>query len=72
MKEFIVTKSSVIEIQNLVVNPKPKLSQTINNTSFYLSKFPAKINDKIFKINKKKTLFCGNLSTKGIFLKNSG
>ena len=71
MKEFIVTKSSVMEIQNLVVNPKPKLSQTINNTSFYLSTFPAKINDKIFKINKK-LLFCGYFSTKGIFAKNSG
>ena len=45
-----------MEIQNLVVNPKPKLSQTINNTSFYLSTFPAEINDKIFKINKKNTI----------------
>ena len=29
------------------------LCQTLNNTNFYLSTLPAKITDKIFKINKK-------------------
>ena len=53
-KEFIVTKSSVMEIQNLVVNPNQSLlSRTLNNTNFCLSKFPAKVNDEIFKTTKK-------------------
>ena len=46
MKEFIETKSLVMEIQNFVVNSNSKEYQ-------FLSTFPAKINDKIFKINKK-------------------
>ena len=46
------------------------LSRTLNNTHLYLSKFPAKINDKIFKINNQ-TMFCGHFCTKGIFPKNS-
>ena len=60
MQEFIVTKSSVMKIQNLIVDHKSrpaKLNSKLNITNFYLSTFPAKINDKIFQINEK-TLFC--------------
>ena len=39
------------------------LSQTLNNTNFYLSVFPAKINNKIVQ-NKEKTLFWGHFRTK--------
>ena len=49
----MITKSSVMEIQNLAVNLKSQpLSRTLD-TYFYLSKFPAKINDKVFQ-NKEK------------------
>ena len=44
------------------------LSQTLNNTKFYLSTFPAKINDKIFKINKK-PYFVVILAQREFFLK---
>ena len=53
MKEFMIPKSSVMEIQNLFVDPKSQHnSGTLNNTNIYLSTFPAKINHKIFQ-NKK-------------------
>ena len=69
MKEFIVTKSSVMEIQNLVVNPKSEpVKSTLNNINFYSSTFPAKINDKIFKINKKPPFFVVILAQREFFL----
>ena len=43
VKEFMITKSSILEIQNLVVNQNP-LSRTLNKIKFYLSTYPAKIN----------------------------
>ena len=64
----MITKSSVVEIQNLVVNPKSRpTNPTLNN--FHLSAIPAKINAKIFQ-NKEKTLLCVFLFfvlPKGIF-----
>ena len=49
----MATKSSIMEIQNLIINPK---SQPIKSNSeqfqFLLSMFPAKINDKL-QIKKK-------------------
>ena len=55
MKEFIVTNSSVMEIQNLAVNPKSEPVKS--NSKQYQSMLPAKINDKIFKINKNNLIF---------------
>ena len=40
-------KSSIVEIQNLVINPNDLLTQTINN--FYLRMLQAKTNGKIFQ-----------------------
>ena len=69
----MITKSSVVEIQNLVVNPKSRpTNPTLNN--FHLSAIPAKINAKIFQ-NKEKTLFaffCFLFCPKGFLPKNSG
>ena len=44
-----------METQNLVANPKsePGKSNSKQCANFYLSIFPAKINDQIFKTNKK-------------------
>ena len=42
-------------------------SRNLNNTSFYLSKFLTKINDKIFPINEKH-LFCGQFCAKEILI----
>ena len=62
----MIKKSSIVEIQNLVMNPK---SQSVRSNSeqyqFLLSTFPAKINDKIFQ-NKEKTHF-GVILPKVIF-----
>ena len=69
MKEFIVTKSSVMEIQNFLVNPKSLLSQILNNTNFYLSTFPAKVNDKIFNVNNKNPFLVIILAQREFFLK---
>ena len=72
VKEFIVTKNSVTEIQNLVVNPKSEPPVKSNSKQNQFSfKYVSKINDKIFKINKK-NLFCGHFSTKGISPTSSG
>ena len=72
VKEFIVTKNSVTEIQNLVVNPKSEPPVKSNSKQNQFSfKHVSKINDKIFKINKK-NLFCGHFSTKGISPTSSG
>ena len=44
MKEFMITKSSIVEIQNLAENPNHDLlSQTVKDIDFYLSTLPAKI-----------------------------
>ena len=45
------------------------LSQTLNITNFHLSTFPAKINDKIFKVNKKNPFFVVILAQREFFLK---
>ena len=67
VKEFKITKSSILEIQNLVVNHNPSLSRTLNKIKFYLSTYPAKINDNQ---NREKTLFWGHFCPKGNFPKN--
>ena len=46
------------------------LSQTLNNSNFHLSTFPAKINDKIFE-NEEKNKFWGHYCPKRIFPGNS-
>ena len=57
----MIPKSSVMEIQNLFVDPKSQHnSGTLNNTNIYLSALPAKINHNIFQ-NK---LFWGNFCPK--------
>ena len=68
----MITKNSVVEIQSLIVNPK-SWPNKLNSEQyhFYLSMFPAKINDNIFQ-NKEKTLFWGHFCPKGIFPKNTG
>ena len=71
MKEFMITKSSIVEIQNLFVDPKSWHVKSNSEQYFYLSTFPAKINGKIFQI-KEKTLFWGHFCTKGNFPKSSG
>ena len=69
----MITKSSVVKIQNLVLNPKsqPNKLNFEQQKNFYLSMFPVKINDKIFQ-NKEQTLFWGDFCPKGIFPKNTG
>ena len=69
----MITKSSVVKIQNLVLNPKsqPNKLNFEQQKKFYLSMFPVKINDKIFQ-NKEQTLFWGDFCPEGIFPKNTG
>ena len=66
----MITKISIVEIQKLVVNPKSRpVKSNSDQYNFLLSKFPAKINGKLFQ-NKEKTLFWGHSWPKGIFPKN--
>ena len=58
-----------MKIQNFHVNPKSLLSQTLNNNNFYLSTFPAKVNDKIFNINHKNPFLVIILAQREFFLK---
>ena len=58
MKEFMITKSSVVEIQNLVVNPK---SQPIKSNSEQYQVTVPKL-----KIKTKKSIF-GSFLPKGNF-----
>ena len=51
-----------MEIQNLIMNPKSgPVKSNSEQYQFYLSTFPAKINDKRFQ-NKEKNLFWGHFS----------
>ena len=69
MKEFIVTKISVIEIQNLVWNPiSEPIKSNFEQYRYLFSTFPAKINDKIFKINKKNPYFAVIFVQRKLFL----
>ena len=55
MKESMTTKSSIMEIKNLVMNPKLWLvTSNSEQYQFFLTTFPAKINGKIFQ-NKENT-----------------
>ena len=68
----MITKSTEVEIQNLVVNPKSGPVKPNSEQYQVLFKYvSSKINDKIFQ-NKEKTLFWGYFCPKGIFPKNSG
>ena len=68
-KKIIAGKRNTI---NIVQGSKSsETTRTLNNINFYLSTFPAKINDKVFQ-NEEKSLFWVHCYTKGIFPKNSG
>ena len=67
MKEFMIAKSSIMEIQSFVFNPKSKP----NFLNFYSIMFPTKIIDKTFQY-KEKSLFWGVFCPKGIFPKTLG
>ena len=71
MKEFSVTKSSVTEIQNLVVNPK---SEPVNsNSKRYQFLFEYISNKKSMRNFLKLITFFGvTFCQKGFFSKNSG
>ena len=66
-REFNRGKSKTL----LWISNNHPLSWTLNNINFYLSTFPAKINDTNFQ-NKEKTVFWGHFCPKGIFPKNYG
>ena len=60
-----VDKGAWIKAWNPISEPFKLNSK---NTNIYLSLFPAKINNKIFQINKK-TLVCGHFCRKATFPK---
>ena len=50
MKEFMITKNSVVEIQNLLMNPKSRPVKSNSEQYQFLFKYiSGKINDKIFQ-----------------------
>ena len=69
----MITKTSIVEIQNLVVNPKsrPVMSNSEQYKFLFKYTFNKKLMTKIFQ-NKEKTLFWGHFCPKIIFPKNSG
>ena len=71
MKEFMITKNSIMEIQNLVVNPKSwPIKSNCEQYPFSFQYIPSKNQWQNF--SKEKTLFWSHFCAKGIFPKNSG
>ena len=70
MKEFMITKSSITEIQNLIVNPKSQLVNSNSEQYHFLFKSLSEIDEK--NQIKEKSLFWGYFCPKRIFLKTSG
>ena len=52
MKEFMITKSSVANIQYLVSNPKSRPAMPNSKHEQFLFTFPVKIDEKFFNIKK--------------------
>ena len=74
VKAFMITKSSIRKIQNLVVNPKslPVKSNSIQQCRFLFKYVSSKKSMTEFFEIKKKTYFGVIFSPKGILPKNSG
>ena len=73
MKVFIVTKSSVMETQNLVVHPKSEPVKSKSKQYQFLFKSVLSKNQLQNLQNENKlNHFFGRFSTKAIFLKSSG
>ena len=71
MKEFIITKSSTMEIQNLAVNPKSWPAKLNSEHYQFLFKYISSKNQWQHFSKQRKNLFWGHFYPKGMFPKNS-
>ena len=73
MREDVIAKSSIVEIQNLTVNPKSwPIKSNSEQYKFLFKYISSKYQSQNFsKKKKEKTLFWGHFWPKGIVPKNS-
>ena len=72
VKDFVITKCSVVDIQNLTVNPISGHIKSNSEQYQFLFKYVSSKNQWLNFQNEEKTLVWGHFCTKGIFPKNSG